>query len=433
MVVNLPKLHRGQKRIWDEIEQANAKYNIIRCSRQFGKSNMLYNLIIYYSVKYPTFTLSDIETGFSVEKTCENMYTAQTYALARTAFKRILKMLKQFNYVEESNKSELEITLKNGVIIYFKGAERHENIKGNSISYLFCDEFALYDDLAWDESLGPMVSTTGQKIFFVSTPKGKFNKFFQFDMMGQSGNPNYCSTFATYKENPFRDQEIIDMAEITTAPQLFLQEFGGQYIDGVGSVFHNFQECAILTSFSEPEPNVRYVIGIDWGQANDSTVMTVMNEHRKTMFIFSVMGTDYVSIGNQLATYIKKYNPIIVLAENNGNGKPAIDILRSTGVNVTEWTATSSTKQIMIGELIKAFNLKTISIPTEKFYKPLFDELSAFKLTQSTSGNVSYGAISGMHDDHCISLGLANLAISQYMSSSTEPYAFKPFSNSNRW
>lgn len=420
MVVNLPKLHPGQKRIWNEIEEADKMFNIIRCSRQWGKSYIITSLLIYYSYMHPRYTLSD-----GTIKTCKNLFVSPTVSQVKIVFKQIVKMLKQFDKNIYVNQSDIYIRLSNGVELYFKGVDKPDNIRGIDVSYMFCDEAAFYKNGTWSDILSKMLTVAGRKAFLVSTPKGKHNEFYNMDMQGISGNKLYCSTYGTWEENPYANITLIKDAELSSPEHSFKQEYGAEYIDDGGEVFRNIERVSTVKQFHPFIKGMTYFAGVDFGRKNDSTVLTILNNRREVVYVLSQKGGEWTVMLDNIVDKLKEYNPI-TLAESNGIGDMPFQILRSKHSKVIEHITTQKSKKTIIEGLIKSINLQDIKLLDKKFYPAMFNELSSYQMIGD-----KYSAPEGLHDDHVMSLAIANYTFDKYKSSGD--FIIDKYTNENRY
>ena len=53
ITINGINLHKGQKRIVEQIFENNTKYNVINASRQSGKTTLVIQLILHYAINFP--------------------------------------------------------------------------------------------------------------------------------------------------------------------------------------------------------------------------------------------------------------------------------------------------------------------------------------------------------------------------------------------
>ena len=146
-----------------------------------------------------------------------------------------------------------------------------------------------------------------------------------------------------------------------------------------------------------------YSAGIDFGQANDFTVMVVIDRTENRM-------VDYIHLNKmswnlqrlEIIKMYRKWNLNSVRAEENSIGSVNIEELQNSGLNVERFTTTNSSKSLIMQKLYEALEngLKLMDWDILKM------ELNNMTSKQTQSGLWTISAESG-HDDTVISLALA--------------------------
>jgi hypothetical protein len=224
------------------------------------------------------------------------------------------------------------------------------------------------------------------------------------------GREGWIQIHATTYDNPFIDRAAVDEIREHTPARFFDQEYLAEIVDDAGSVFRNVRACVALGP-TAPAGNRTYVMGVDWAQSYDFTVLTVIE--RETGLVceidrFNQIGWD-VQRG-RLRALAQRWNVSQILAEENSIGGPNIEQLQSEGLPVKAFTTTSQSKQDLIIALQLAFEREEIGIPADEV---LINELQAFEATRLPSGRWRYAAPESLHDDYVISLALAWEAANQ--------------------
>ncbi len=151
------------------------------------------------------------------------MWVSPIYQQAKKPFDEIVDAIWSSGILESANKSDVTLKFKNGSKIMFRSAERAENLRGNTADFMVVDESAYMADEVWRAVLRPILLVRGKKVLFISTPKGN-NLFKEHYDMGQSQDPeykDYTSCRMHYSDNPFVDQEEIELARKTLPEQIF--------------------------------------------------------------------------------------------------------------------------------------------------------------------------------------------------------------------
>jgi hypothetical protein len=76
--------------------------------------------------------------------------------------------------------------------------------------------------------------------------------------------------------------------------------------------------------------------------------------------------------------------------------------------SVKPFITTNTTKENIIRRLISDISDMSLELPSVSLFEPLYKELHAFQYKYLPSGKISYGAMSGMHDDCVMSLAICN-------------------------
>lgn len=386
-------LHEGQRQIVSDIISSVAMYYTIVTPRQFGKSFMAVQLMLYYALNYPGSKL---------------MFTSPVYSQASKVFKELMDGVRGSGVIKKFNGAENSLIFINGSELFFKSVQLADNLRGYSIDYLFCDEAAVYKEEAFNAVLRPMLTVRGKKCFLFSTPHGKNWFYTTYKKAGE--NKRYRSYKGCSSLNPYANQEEINDAKRALPEALFRQEYLGEFVDSGGEVFINVNKCAKMFTFVNKLDNIQYYAGIDIGRQNDYTVVTIIGSDNKVYKIHRVNKKGWSQIVQEVANVLKEYNPRYTLVETNGIGDVFFDNLKALYPNITPWITSNSSKQMIIEELILAFQDEAISIPTYDLFSALHDELSDFTFNYNIkTRNISYGARTG-HDDTVMSLAIANHA-----------------------
>lgn len=180
-------------------------------------------MLIYYALTSPT-------------RTAKVIYVAPTQGQAKDIMWDMLIELAG-DLVSTTHKNDLHITLKNGVTIQLKGADRPETMKGLSIWFAVLDEFADMRPDVWEQIIRPALSDLKGRALFIGTPMGR-NHFYELYVKGQLGDsPNIKSFHFTSYDNPFLDRDEIETAKKEMSRTLFQQEYMASFEMMGGQLF----------------------------------------------------------------------------------------------------------------------------------------------------------------------------------------------------
>jgi len=391
-------LHPGQKRIVDEIFANDKFFNTIVTSRQWGKSVLAYNLMLYYGIN---------------NKKVNVVWASPTHSQAKYALTNIEKAIKNSGVILSINKTERRIELINGSTLYFTGTESFDNFRGINTHYLFVDEAAYVPTSAYDVLI-PSMSTVGRKAFFISTPKGKVNKFHDYYQLGlQEDNKMYKSYRGLLEENPYRNVELIESERLSLPSYIFEQEYNGNFLDSEFSLFKNLNAVAI-GNMKLPQANKKYYAGLDLGRTNDYTVLTILDENKEVVKVYRDRQKSWNVIINNVVNNLKQYNNAHCFVESNSIGDVVYELIKKQYNNAYPF-GTYSNKPQLIESLIVEFEQQHIIIPNKNIFPELYNELSSFEFKYSPKQRtVQYSAPPGLNDDTVMSLALANLCYKKY-------------------
>lgn len=385
------KLFPKQKEIADAITGSDSLYNLFASSRQFGKSFLLKQLLLFFSINNSNW---------------QCCYVSMTYAQANKVFKEILNGISSSGIIRSYNRKENSIILINGSEIYFKSYQNADAIRGYSFDLLILDEAAYIKEEDWNACFRPTLNVRGKKCILASTPRGK-NFFYHLFQLGQDpDNKHYQSYKATWRDNPYSNVDEINAAKEVLPEKIYLSEYECQFVDGAMSVFSNFTDCIGLKLAGG-----QCVAGIDVGRSNDYTVLTVINGNN-VVHISRWNNDSWENIINNIIKDLKRFNPSTIAVEVNGIGDVFYEdfskACKSEGIKsqLLPWVTSNQSKNTIIENLINDFSKKTISIPNDK---DLLFELENFEASFSKlSRCIKYEARSGLHDDMVMSLAIAN-------------------------
>lgn len=303
------------------------------------------------------------------------------------------------------NRSRFELALPGLGEIWFRTADNPGSLAGEGIRGAVVDEFSLMSEIVWSEYLQATLLDHDGWVAFGGVPKGR--NWAARLWQAASYRERWLQVHATTYENPFIDPALIDKTKRETPEQMFRQEYLAEVLDDAGLVFRGVRDC-IVPLPAGPNPDTFYVMGVDWAQSQDWTVLTVMDVMaRNVVAIERFNRIEWHFQRQRLVVLAQRWGVERILAEHNSIGGPNIEALQRdealADVVVDSFTTTSQSKAEIVQELMLAFERTDVGIPDNP---TLIAELEAFEATRLASGRWRYEAPSGMHDDMVISLML---------------------------
>lgn len=382
MKVTLYTPHVNQQRIHDSINNDPFKYYTLNVGRQWGKSLLAVNQALYW-----LFNEHKVKIGWvsPIYRQCKKVFSD-----IDTAFGNSQQVFK------EKNKTDLIFKSHSDSTIQFYSSENYDNIRGETFDYLIMDESAWQSEQAWTEVLRATVLVKGRKVLFLSTPKGK-NWFYTLHAL-DGVNPAYKSFTMTSYDNPLINPSEIDDARLTLPDNVFRQEYLAEFIDGGAGVFKE------LTINDQPERTDKYYFGIDWGRADDYTVLTILNRNGQMVCCERWRQMPWLDIIVQMVKHLKHWNAI-GYSEANSIGDPLYEQLQALYPKAELFYTTSKSKQDIIEGLQVAVQNREFTSLSHEWIKKEF-ELFTYEYSQKTR-TVKYSAPIGFHDDGVMSCAMA--------------------------
>jgi hypothetical protein len=381
------KPYEFQKGIIDDILKKEDMFYVLVCGRQIGKTLLLINMLLYYSINKPKSVL---------------LWVSPYYSMAVKVLSQIIDAIEFTPITKEANKSEKIITLINGTRIYFRSAEKPETIRGLAIDYCFIDEAQDVSDDAFNKSILPTLTAKGKKCLIAGTPKSK-NWFYQYFHRGNEDN--YNSYTAPSSISPYVSDAFLKEQKDSLPPSIYEQEFEAKWQEGDGEVFTGVDNVSMLDAWmSDNKPTIA---GLDVGTKQDYSVLTIMDAEGKVRYIWRARGIEYSEIVNKVVYFCKQYKSTLYV-ESNGVGDPLVEMIKKQYKLTHPFITTNSSKENMIRRLISDIADMNLELPSVNLFEPLYKELHAFQYKYLPSGKISYQAMSGMHDDCVMSLAICN-------------------------
>jgi len=376
------ELHPGQL----EVHAHPARFKVLACGRRWGKTRLGVN-----------------ECFGIAAQGGRAWWVAPSYKMSEVGWRPLRRMGGRIPGAE-IRKVERRVTLPGGGTVSVRSADKPDSLRGEGLDFLVVDECAFVAEEAWTEALRPALSDRQGRAMFISTPKGR-NWFWRMYQRGvDPANEAWQAWSFPTADNPYIDGSEIQAAREMLPELTFRQEYLAEFIDDAGLVFRNIRAC-VLDDLPTYDVNKRYVMGVDWAQQHDFTVLIVMEAATRRvveMDRFNQIGWD-VQRG-RLVALAERWDVSHIIAEENSIGGPNIEELQNEGLPVTAFTTTNQSKQEVMVALQLAFEQGNIGIPDDDV---LLSELQAFEAERLPSGRWRYGAPEGMHDDTVISLALA--------------------------
>lgn len=399
MEIQLFQPHTKQRQIIDSFANSEHKFAMVATGRQFGKSLLGQNLLLYWLLQNPN---------------QKGAWISPIYNQCKKVFKELTNAA--HHIIAEKNRADLTIKLLNGSNIQFLSAERPDSVRGFSFNYLIIDEAAFIKENALTEAILPTLTAIGKKCLCISTPRSK-NWFYNYWIKGNEENNDYISFTGTSEDNPYVDMQFIAEQKLSLPNDIYKQEYLAEFTDAGSEVFRGLANVCILNSF-EHESKERTYVGIDTGLSNDYSAISIINESGRVLYMEAINGENLSTIAQKFVQICHRYNVAGGYCEINGIGKGMFDLMRPKVPKLQPWTTTQDNKTMIVRSLIQSIEELSLELPSKEFFPDLFKQMSLYTYKLAANGKISFTHPSGHHDDLVDALAFSNHARTQLKGSS---------------
>ncbi len=293
------------------------------------------------------------------------------------------------------------VTLANGAHIWFKSAEKPDNLYGEDVYAAVIDEGSRVRESAF-HALRSTLSATKGPIRIIGNVKGRRNWFYRGCRRAQSGemaDQKYCKlTWKDAVAGGILDASEIEDARSVLPPMVFAEMYEAEASDDQGNPFGitAIQECSL--PHISTDPTVCW--GVDLGKHQDWTVAVGLDRIGRVCE-FHRWQLPWRETRIKLAGIISR---VPALVDATGVGDPIVEELTRELPNVEGFVYTGPSKQRLMENL-------AITIQQRRVWFPegiIRDELESFEYVYTRTG-VKYDAPDGCHDDCVNALALACL------------------------
>lgn len=389
--VQLPALHPAQQ----QVLVTARRFNVVCCGRRWGKTTLgIERLLVAALAGQPV------------------AWLAPTYRMLAEVWQQIA--LRVQPVTRRSVRQEHRIELLTGGRIELWSMEHPDRLRGRWYARVVLDEAAMLRDAAqvWAQVVRPTLTDRAGDAWLLSTPRGH-NFFWQCYQRGQQHDSEWQSWQMPTSSNPYIAAAELAAAQRELPAHSFAQEYGAQFLDDAGGVFRGVLAAVGATPQHTAAAGHSYVIGVDWGRQQDATCCAVVDTREQALVALERwQQRDYGEQLTRLRELARRFQPDVILAEQNGVGLPLVEQLQRAGdLPVQPFTTSNASKSILIERLALALEQGTLRLLDDPV---LLDELQQFTMERLPSGLVRYAAPAGLHDDCVMALALAWHAASDH-------------------
>ena len=404
MQVNLFSPHKGQKQIIDGFADSIHKFGVVATGRQFGKSLLAQNMMLYWLLQNPN---------------QKGSWITPVYNQAKKVFDELTNAANTI--ITKQNKADLTITFINGSTLQFLSTDNYNTIRGFSFNYVVLDEAAYIKQEAIEQAVMPTLTAIGKKCLIISTPKSK-NWFYEYFLRGNTPNNVYISFKGISRDNPYVDKDFLIEQHRSLPRDIYYAEYLAEFTDAGNDVFTNLDLVCMLDEFGIPNRSERYFIGVDTGISNDFTVCVIQSESGRVEKILRTNGRTFEEIGKDIVLECSRWNIVGGFCEVNGIGLAMFELLKPRIRKLMPFTTTQDSKTKGVRKLIYDIQEGKVELPSKNLMPECFNEMSAYTFKYAANGNISFTHPNGMHDDIVDGIMLANLARNEQAFSKSKIY-----------
>ncbi|EBZ7585865.1 terminase [Salmonella enterica subsp. enterica serovar Hull] len=221
------ELHPAQREIW--AEGIKHQYNVVRCGRRWGKTEILGTI----AVSYATSLFPSTKNPNKLQGGRVGIFTAE-YKQQQEIFDYLEEALEPL--IKKKSRSDGRIRLKNGARIDFWVTNNNPLAgRGREYDVVLIDEAAFTKspemlEEIWPKSIKPTLLTRRGRAWVFSTPNGTDDKNF-FYAICHDPKHGFKEHYAPTSSNPFAPPDELEKERLNNDPRVFRQEYLAEFID----------------------------------------------------------------------------------------------------------------------------------------------------------------------------------------------------------
>jgi hypothetical protein len=356
-------------------------------------------------------------------------YTAPTLRPACKDFYRGLKRTLG-RLVIAANDSDLSLVLFNHATIECKSLEQPDNLLGVGLDGLITDEKGVVSEHAAMTVLAPMLTDPPERLLpngepclrrwlRIGTPRGKKHWTYRehCDGLADPGGKRGRAAFQfPTTARPGMAAEVERMRR-RLPTNVFKQEYLAEFLESGASYFRLIDEAHDGLPVPEKrDPAARYACGLDFGHADDYTVLVVVQASPRPMRVVFMLRFDPMPWPLTKARALEVFRAwnADAIIDATPSGAPSEVITASFK---PEWTRITGFdfregggREDLLANLAIMLETEELRLPGTKdkpVYPMLKAELEGFQYEVLPSGRARAQKGRGLNDDCCMALGLA--------------------------
>ena len=288
--------------------------------------------------------------------------------------------------------------------VFFLSSDNPDSIRGFGFQGMVVDEAAYVSVDVWNYALRPTLAQTLGWAVFISTPSGR-NWFYDMFSRGVTGEEGFTSFSFASSTSPYFPQKEWEEAQRTLPADVFKQEYQAEFLEDSAGVFKGVKACTFPDCEVPIKASGRVIIGCDLAKHTDFTVLIAMDAATGGCLAMDRFNQiDWPFQQQRIKEFCQKWKGMLIL-DATGVGDPVYDALARELPDITAFKITQQSKKELIQGLMLAIEKRDVGWPMS--WEVLTTEMERYEYDIGPTGNISYNAPGGYHDDTVIALALA--------------------------
>jgi len=372
-------------------------------------------------------------------------WVAPTYGVAERGVEAFRTIAPDFVSVVGRMPTRVEFEGAKGPCrVWMLSADNPDSIRGFGFHGLVIDEAAAVPVDVWNYALRPTLAQTLGWGVFISTPAGR-NWFYDMFTRGVERQEGFRSFTFPSNVSPYFPAREWEEARRTLPEDVFRQEYMAEFLEDSAGVFRGIDACLFDASSEvggqrpEDRRNGTMVVGCDIAKHTDWTVLIAMDAKTGLCLEMERFNQlDWPIQKERIAAFVRRWNALLVM-DATGVGDPIYDDLRRVLPHIEGFKITAQTKRELVQGLMVAVEQRRVAWPAasrgrENVYhegtkctKEIFGqddrmdmigglgsgpwevltaEMKRYEYDIGPTGQISYAAPGGHHDDCVMALAL---------------------------
>lgn len=215
-----------------------------------------------------------------------HLAVAPTYQMSRDVVEPMVFDKLPREVIEDWNKMERRLVLKNGSIIQFLSADKPDRLRGRGPGSIWIDEAREIPKYAWDVLFTRGTRGKACKFWITTTPNSYDWVYHEVYKPWQQGNEDYYVIVYSSADNPFFDDAHIALAKERLSEEFFRQEYEASFELFTGRVYKAFSTQEHVVDKIEVKPDWVIISGIDFGYSNPFVHLWIALDGDDNAYIF---------------------------------------------------------------------------------------------------------------------------------------------------